>query len=192
MENQVSSQPRIRLTPEEYLALERKAEAKSEYLNGEMIPMPGVSRRHSLIATNIMVDLGTQLYDRPCEVHHDLRVKVSPTGLYTYPDIVVVSGQSTFEDAYIDTLLNPTLLFEILSKSTESYDRGEKFAHYRSVESLGEYVLVSQDNCRIEQFLRQSAGKWLYTETTDPNETIELSSIACRLSVSRVYHRIEF
>ena len=192
MENQVSSQPRIRLTPEEYLALERKAEAKSEYLNGEMIPMPGVSRWHSLIATNVMVDLGTQLHDRPCEVHHDLRVKVSPTGLYTYPDVVVVSGQSIFEDAYIDTLPNPTLVFEILSKSTESYDRGEKFAHYRSVESLGEYVLVSQDNCRIEQFLRQSDGKWLYTETTDPNETIELSSIACRLSVSRVYHRIEF
>ena len=117
---------------------------------------------------------------------------MSASGLYTYPDIAVVTEKPLFEDRYVDALLNPTLILEVLSDSTESYDRGKKFAHYRSIDSLVEYVLVSQSECRIEQYVRQPDGKWLYTETTAPTRSVELRSIACRLSVSRVYHRIDF
>jgi len=193
MENQVSSQPKIRVTADDYLELERKAEVKSEYLNGEIVPMPGVTREHNLISLNIATELRVQLADRPCEVYGiDMRVKVSPTGLYTYPDIVAVCGEPKFEQRNVDSLLNPYLIVEVLSDSTESYDRGRKFAHYRTLDSLKEYLLVSQHECRVEQYLRQPDGKWLYTETTDPNSSLELASIACRLSISRVYHRIDF
>ncbi|PYS53275.1 MAG: hypothetical protein DMG13_13360 [Acidobacteria bacterium] len=189
----MSSQLKVRLTPEEYLRLERAAETKSEYLDGEMLPMPGASREHNLIVTNIVAVLANQLLDRPCEVYPpDMRVKVSSSGLYTYPDVTVVCGEPRFEDPYVDTLLNPHLIFEVLSESSETYDRGRKFSHYRTVESLREYVLVAQSECRVEQFARQTGGQWLYVESTDPNGSIELPSIACRLPLSRVYHRIEF
>ncbi len=193
MEKQLSSEPIIRLTPDEYLALEGKAETKSEYLNGEIFPMPGVTREHNLINLNIVRDLSLQLGDRHCEVYGlDMRVKVAPTGLYTYPDVVAVCGEPEFEHRYVETLLNPHLIIEVLSASTESYDRGNKFAQYRKLDSLKEYVLVSQYECRIEQFVRQLDNKWLYAETTDPNGSVELSSVACRLSLSRVYDRIDF
>ena len=193
MEKELTSQLKTRLTPEEYLQLERAAETRSEYLNGEMIAMPGASREHNLIVTNLLVTLGTELFDRPYEIYPpEMRVKVSPTGLYTYPDVVVVSADPRFEDQYVDTLLNPILLIEVLSQSTENYDRGRKFSHYRRVESLQEYVLVAQTECRVEQYVRQSDGKWVYSETTDPNGNVELTSIACRLPLNRVYHRVQF
>jgi Uma2 family endonuclease len=193
MENNVFSETKTQFTPEQYLELERKAETKSEYLNGEIFPMPGVSRAHSLIVGNLTLELGTQFMDRPCERHGpDMRVKVPATGLYTYPDIAALCGEPRFEDRHVDTLLNPQLIIEVLSESTESYDRGRKFAHYRSIESLLEYVLVSQEECRVEQYVRQDDGKWLYTETTDPNALVELASVACRLSLSRLYRRVDF
>lgn len=193
MENQVSSQPTVRLTPQEYLDLERKAETKSEYLNGEMFPMPGSSRAHNRITLNILTDLSAQLLERPYEVYGlDMRVKVCPIGLYTYPDIAVTYGEPKFEDGHVDTLLNPQVIIEVLSDSTETYDRGRKFAHYRNIDSLREYVLVSQNECRIEQYVRQEDGKWLYTENTDPNGSVDMSSVACRLSLSRVYHKVDF
>jgi Uma2 family endonuclease len=193
MEQEVATQPKGRITPQEYLALERKAEIKSEYLDGEMFAMSGATREHTKIAANITVELGNQLMDRPCEVYPlDMRTKVSPTGLYTYPGIVVVCSEPQFEDAHSDTLINPDLIIEILSDSTESYDRGKKFAHYRTIDSLREYVLVSQTECRIERFSRQDDGNWLYSESTDPNGSMELTSVACRLSLSRVYHKVNF
>lgn len=193
MDNQVSTQPKVRFSPEEYLELERRAETKSEYLDGEIFPMPGVSREHSLIVNNIVTELCNQVVDRPCEVHGpEMRVKIPATGLYTYPDIAVVCGQPKFEDRHVDTFLNPQLIIEVLSDSTESYDRGKKFAHYRSLDSLLEYVLVSQNECRVEQYIRQSDGKWLYSELSDPQGSIELMSGVCRLSLSRIYHRIQF
>jgi Uma2 family endonuclease len=193
MENNVSTQPKVRITPEEYLELERRSETKHEYLNGEVFAMPGVTRQHNLIAVNITVELGMQVIDRPCEVYAiDLRTKVRPTGLYTYPDIAVVCGAPEFEDEREDTLLNPQVIIEVLSDSTESYDRGRKFAHYRAVESLREYLLVSQAECRVERFARQDDSSWIYAETTDPNGAVELTSVACRLTLSRVYHRIGF
>jgi Uma2 family endonuclease len=131
--------------------------------------------------------------DRPCQVYStDLRTKVSPTGLYTYPDIVVVCGEPEFEDDHLDTLINPQLLMEVLSDSTESYDRGRKFAQYRMIESLREYLLVSQYECRIERFVRRDDGNWLYSESTDPNGSIELASVAGRISLARVYHKVDF
>lgn len=181
------------MTPEEYLRLERTAETKSEYLDGEMIAMPGSSYEHNVIVMNILLALGNQLPERAAQIYlPDIRVTVSPMGLYTYPDVVVVCGDSRFEDQHIDTLINPKLIIEVLSESTESYDRDRKFSHYRTVESLREYVLVAQSECRIEQYIRQSDGKWLYTESTDPNASIELTSVACLFPLACVYQKIEF
>ena len=193
MEHEVTTQPNSRITPEEYLALERNAEIKSEYFDGEMFAMSGATREHTQIAANITAQFDNQFMDRPCEVYPlEMRTKVAATGLYTYPDLAVVCGEPRFEDAYMDTLVNPDLIIEILSRSTESYDRGKKFAHYRNVDSLREYVLVAQTECRIERFCRQDDGNWLYSENTDPDGSIELTSVACRLSLSRVYHKVDF
>lgn len=193
MENELTSQLKTRLTPEEYLLLERAAEGKSEYLDGEMLPMPGASRQHNLITLNIGAGLHRQLRNRPCEVYaSDMRVKVSATGLYTYPDVVVVCEEPQFEDARFDTLINPTMLIEVLSESTENYDRGRKFSHYRSVESLKEYVLVAQTERRVEQYVRHSDGKWLYASSGDPSGIIDLTSLGCGLSLADVYHRVRF
>ena len=129
--------------------------------------------------------------DRPCEVFvNDLRVKVSQTGLYT--DVIAVCGLPAFEDAEADTLLNPMLIIEVLSPSTESYDRGRKFAHYRRLPSLQEYILVSQTECRMEKYLKQDGGTWLYSEHTDPTASIELPSMVCRLPIASVYHKVMF
>jgi Uma2 family endonuclease len=192
MEKEVSTHPKKRITPQEYLELERKAEIKSEYLDGEMFAMSGVRRAHSIIVINLLTELNNQFKDRPCEVHGpDLRVKVSPTGLYTYPDVLALCGEPQFEDDYFDTLLNPQLIIEVLSESTEAYDRGKKFAHYRTIDSLREYVLVSQMEYRIESYTRREDGTWNYMESTDPNGSMELTSVACRLSLGSVYHKVD-
>ena len=139
----MSLQPKPRLTPEDYLALERSADFKSEYFDGEIFAMTGASEPHNTIVANTLSEIRQQLKKRPCKVYaNDMRVKVDPTGLYTYPDVVVVCGKARLEDAHLDTLLNPTLIVEVLSDSTEAYDRGRKFEHYRKLESLAEYVLI--------------------------------------------------
>lgn len=153
-------QPKSFLTPEEYLVIERKAEYKSEYFNGEMFAMSGVSPSHVLIVSNIVAELRGQLKQKPCNVYSsDLRVRVSPTGLYTYPDVVVVCGQPQLADEQKDTLLNPTLIVEVLSDSTQDYDRGRKFEHYRSLSSFTEYLLIAQDRCHVEHFVRQADNR---------------------------------
>jgi Uma2 family endonuclease len=193
MEKEMSSQPKALLTPEEYLRIERAALRKSEYLNGEMMEMPGVSREHNLIATNMAAELRSAVFDRPYEIYStDMRVKVSASGLYTYPDVIVADAEPAFEDREVDTFLNPILLVEVLSKSTESYDRGRKFSHYQKIPSLQEYVLVSQYEFRVEQFVRQADGKWLYTETSNPNGHVIFESIACRIPMEGLYHRVNF
>src|SRR5262249_39888199 len=127
----MSTPTKSRFTPEEYLALERAAERRSEYYAGEIFAMGGASRKHIVIVANISGQLWSQLKGRPCRVYpNDMRVKVSPTGLYTYPDVAVVCGLDQFDDDHQDTLLNPTVIIEVLSKSTEAYDRGKKFEHY--------------------------------------------------------------
>jgi Uma2 family endonuclease len=188
----MSSQPKTYITPEEYLTIERKAEYKSEYYNGEMFAMAGASEQHVLIVTNVVAELRGQLRGRPCTVYStDLRVRVSPTGLYTYPDVVVVCGQPQFADEQRDMLLNPTLIVEVLSDSTKDYDRGGKFEHYRSFASFREYVLIAQDRCHVEHFVRQSDNRWLLSETNRLEDTIHLSSINCNLALTEVYAKVE-
>ena len=188
----MTSQSKIRITPEEYLAIERQAAYKSEYFNGEMFAMSGASPRHGLIVTNVVAELRRQLKQRPCTVYStDLRVKVSPTGLYTYPDVIVVGDQPQFDDEQKDTLLNPTLLVEVFSESTKDYDRGEKFEHYRSLTSLAEYVLIAQDKPHFEHFVRQPDNRWLLAETNHLEDTIYLPSIACDLALSEIYDKVD-
>lgn len=188
----MSSQPEIRLTPEQYLTIERQADHKSEYVNGEMYAMSGGTKQHNLITVNVASSLHAQLRKKPCLVYSsDQRVKVSRTGLYTYPDITVVCGESEFDDDQQDTLLNPTVIIEVLSKSTAGYDRNEKFAHYRKLETLREYVLIAQTGYRVEHYLRQSDGNWLLSEIDQIGEIISLSSIECTLALSDVYEKVE-
>lgn len=175
-------------TPAEYLLRERAAEYKSEYRNGRIVAMTGASRRHNLIAGNLFSELRQQLRGRPCEAYmSDMRVKVSPTGLYTYPDVVVACGEIRFEDAHIDTLLNPTLIAEVLSPSTATYDRGEKFAQYRRLDSLQEYVLIAQDAVRVEHYRRQG-DQWV---PIAPDDVLTLATIGCRVSLADLYERVQ-
>ena len=181
-----------RYTQEEYLVLERKADYKSEYINGQIIAMAGTSRRHNLVAGNCYREISLQLRGRRCEIYiSDMRVKVSPTGLYTYPDIVVACGEVHFEDAETDTLISPTVIIEVLSPSTEAYDRGEKFAHYRRLESLQEYILIAQDHVRIERYVRQGV-EWVLSEVSALDGTVHLTAINCSLALSDVYDKVSF
>ena len=189
----MTSVPKRYLTSEEYLAKERKADDKSEYFQGETFAISGASREHNLIAGNINREAGNQLRNRPCEVYQsDMRVKVSRTGLYTYPDVVIACGKPQFEDAEVDTLLNPTVLFEVLSETTEDYDRGKNSAHYRTLPSLQEYVLVAQDKCHVEQFTRQPDNRWLLWETDDLESVLNLPSVSCQLKLTDVYAKVTF
>jgi Uma2 family endonuclease len=180
------------VSPAEYLALERRAREKSEYVNGRIYAMAGTSRFHNLIVINIVRELATQLRDRPCETYaSEMRVKVQRTGMYTYPDVVAVCEEPRLEDAELDTLLNPSVIVEVLSPSTESYDRGEKFAHYRRLESLREYVLVAQTIRRIEHF-RREGDHWVFTEISDPDGELALPSLGCVLRLADIYQRVDF
>lgn len=189
----MSQQIQPYISPQEYLRLERQSEYKSEYVNGQIFAMTGASRKHNLITTNISSSLHTQLKKRPCEVYAvDMRVKVRATGLYTYPDVAVACGEPEFEDDFIDTLLNPTLLIEVLSPSTERYDRIAKSSYYRTMESLAEHLLVAQDEVRVEQYIKQPSGEWVLFEHLTLNSTAHLPSIECSLQLNEVYDRISF
>lgn len=179
-------------TPEQYLQLERQAEYKSEYYDGEIFAMAGGSPEHSLVAANVTRELGQQLLEKPCRVYNsDLRVHTSET-LYTYPDVTVVCGEPQFSDENGDTLLNPTVIVEVLSPTTEAWDRGGKFEQYRQRESLQEYVLVAQDRPHVERFTRQSNGQWLLSEVNGLESAIGLPTIGCELALALVYHNVEF
>ncbi len=180
-----------KLTPEEYLAIERKAEWKSEFLNGEMFAMSGVSREHSLVNTNLTSYLHGAMRGRPCEAYAaDMRVLVSATGLYTYPDLVIVCGEPRFADREVDTLLNPQVVIEILSPSTEAYDRGKKFGHYRAVPSIRQYVLVSQDEPRIDWYVRQPDGPWLFSSAIDLAGSLAIPSLDIHIPLNEIYDRV--
>lgn len=188
----MSSQPAGFLTPEEYLEVERRAERKSEYFRGEMFAMAGATRRHILIVTNLVWALKQRLRTKPCEVYStDMRLRVSPTGLYTYPDVLVVCGEPKFVDDRQDTLLNPVLVIEVLSESTRDYDRGQKFEHYRSLPSLVEYLTIAQDRPHIEKWTRQQRDG-LFAEYNNLGQTIQLTSIAAELPLSEVYDKVDF
>lgn len=181
-----------RLTLAEYLAVERKAAYRSEFFAGEMFAMSDASREHNLISVNLSGALNGQLKDRPCEVYsNDMRVRV-PSGLYTYPDVIVVCGSPKFEDDHVDTLLNPMVLIEVLSESTADYDRGTKFKHYRQIASLREYVLVDQSAAQIEHFVLGGDGKWSLSEITGLDQSLSLDSINCRIPLSEIYRKVQF
>jgi Uma2 family endonuclease len=180
-----------RLTEREYLEIERRAEIKSEFYDGEMFAMSGGTRAHSAIAVNLIRELGNKLKGRPCSVYNsDLRVKIEASGLFTYPDVSVVCGAERLQDD--DILLNPVLLAEVLSESTEAYDRGKKFEHYRQIPSLREYLLISQAEPRIEQFIRQETGDWLLREAAGTAGALELPSLQIPLELGEVFARIAF
>lgn len=188
----MSSEAQKRLTPEEYLAIERQAETKSEYADGAMYAMSGASPRHALITANIVAALAVRLKDRPCFVFaSDLRLNVNPTGLFTYPDVVVACGELKYRDDRRDTLLNPMVLFEVLSESTEAYDRGRKFEHYRALPSLAEYLLVAQDKPHLEQFVKQPDARWLLGEFSRPEEAVTLPSLGCTLALAEIYAKVD-
>jgi Uma2 family endonuclease len=188
----MSTLAKTHYAPEEYLELERAAEFKSEYFNGEIYAMSGASRRHALIVTNLVADLGRQLKKLPATVYSSaLRVKVNPTGLYTYPDVIVMCGEAQFSDEQKDTLINPNIIIEVLSESTKDYDRGGKFEQYRTLESFKEYVLVAQDKPHVEHFVRQPDNRWILTETNRMEDSIELSSIGCTLALTEIYDKVD-
>lgn len=189
----ISIQPQPLLTSHEYLAWERRQETRHEYVNGEIHAMTGASREHNLINGNLFAALHFQLRGKPCEIYNnDMRVKVSETGMYTYPDIVAACGEPEFDDAEMDTLLNPVLIIEVLSESTEAYDRGAKFLHYRNLPSLQDYLLVAQSEYRIEHYVRQAGNRWLLTEYRNIEEALTLTSVDCELRLRDLYERLNY
>ena len=181
-------------SPEEYLAFERGTDARHEYLDGHVYAMAGESIEHSRICVNVAGELRSRLKGSPCEVlSPNMKVVTSPSGLFSYPDVVVICGEPQFYDERRDILTNPTVVFEVLSPSTEAYDRGEKFLRYRTqIETLREYVLVSQHRPLVEHYVRQPDGSWSYSSAGDLSEAIDLPSIDCRLPLSEIYDRIIF
>lgn len=184
--------PKTYVREEDYLEMERASETKHEYYNGEVFEMAGASRKHTIITMNTGASLHAQLRKRPCTVHQsDLRVKIPATRFYTYPDVVVVCGEALFDDRYEDILLNPTLIAEVLSPSTEAYDRGEKFRLYRTSASLQEYLLISQEKVYIEHFQRDGDA-WRLQDADALEAVITLSSIGCTLALADVYEKVRF
>ncbi len=180
--------PQYRMTEDEYLAFERDAEVKHELINGEVVAMAGGSPRHGLIAANITGALIARLRDSSCRpVSSDVRVHVSATGLYTYPDVTVICGPPETHPRDRNAVTNPRVVFEVLSASTESFDRGAKFDHLRRCPSLAEYVLVAQREQRVLHYRRVESG-WLLTEA-GPGEALSLEALACEVPLAEIYHR---
>ncbi len=196
----VQTQPFV--TPEEYLERERRAEYKSEYYRGEIFPlgeprgtdpadMAGAQRNHVLLVSKVVTALNNALQDRTCLVFPaDMRVHVAAYGLYTYPDVAVVCGEEHYLDEQQDTLLNPVLLVEVLSRSTESYDRGTRFAFYRSIASLREYALVSQRQKMVEVFRKNEEGLWVLHEFDEARNDVALASVDCTLRLDDLYANV--
>jgi Uma2 family endonuclease len=185
------AQLKATLSEEEYLAQERAGDTKHEYRGGEIVAIVGASREHNLITGSTYSSLYGQLRKRPCEAYMgDMRLKIGTARQYVYPDIAVVCGEPRFGDDYVDNLLNPTVIIEVLSPSTEAYDRGEKFEQYRTIESLREYLLIAQDRYHIDHFARQDDGPWVLNDAHGLEATISLPSIGCALPLAEVYEKV--
>ena len=178
------------LTPEQYLEIEERSEVRHEYYRGEMFAMAGTTEEHCLIAGNIFGELRNRFEGRPCKVFQsEMRVKVRATGLYTYPDVVAVCGPTQFDQAKKTTLINPMVVVEVLSPSTELYDRTTKLDHYKAIESLVEIALVAQDHARVD-LLRRVEGRWEWTTSLDLKDLLRLESVGCEIPLARIYDRI--
>jgi Uma2 family endonuclease len=184
----MSSLPKSSLTPEQYLEIERQAETRSEFFGGEMFSMAGATWAHTLITTNTVTSLHARLRSGTCRVlSHDMQVRVTAAGLYTYPDALVVCGPPRFLDDRQDTLLNPSILIEVLSPSTEAYDRGRKFEQYRTLESLQAYLLISSERVQAELYTRQPGTQWLLTPFGRLEDVIPLVAAESELPVAGLY-----
>jgi Uma2 family endonuclease len=187
----MAANPKESWTVSQYLALERDTGIRHQYLDGEVFAMAGAEPAHNDIFTNTITRIVTQLKGRPCKVHGpDMRIKTK-SGLYTYPDISIVCGERLFNSDKPRTLLNPTVLIEILSPSTEAFDRGDKFHHYRTIQSLREYVLIASLRERIECFSRQAEDSWRMNVVDQPDGVLTLESIGCLLAIQDVYAEVE-
>ena len=188
----MSTQKIKKLTPKEYLEIERNAEFKSEYYNGEMFALAGASYVHNKISSNIHVSLANQLKGKVCQVFQsDLKIMEQISGLFTYPDIVTICGKPEFYDEEKDVIVNPTVIMEVLSKSTETYDRGFKFELYRRIDTLKDYFMVSQEKVSIEYYSRNADNSWTLKEFNDINQSIEIKSIECILEIKDVYYNVD-
>jgi len=181
------------MTEADYLAFERQSEVKHQFIDGEIYAMSGASEHHNLVVGNIIASVRPQIRGKKCKIYpSDMKVRTPATGSYTYPDVTVVCGESQFDDKQKDVLLNPTLIIEVLSPSTEGFDRGLKFQRYREIDSLQEYILIAQDSPHIERFLRQENGQWLLSEVDGLDASLELTSIGCTLKLAEVYEQVSF
>lgn len=181
------------VTPEEYLAAERLSETRSEYLDGGIYPMTGASLNHGRIVINVATEISLQLRERECDVLvTDMKVRLQESRKFFYPDVCVLCGEPQFHDERTDIILNPGLVVEVLSPSTEAFDRGAKFQAYRTIASLKEYLLVSQGMPLIEQYVRGDDGKWTLTAAAGLESSLTLPSIECTLNLAAVYKRVEF
>ncbi len=180
------------ISPEEYFDMEEAAEYKSEYYHGEIFAMSGASHNHNMIAVNILASLYNSLRDSDCVVYPgDMKVQIEEAEHYVYPDVSVVCGDIEFAENRDDTVTNPVVIIEILSKSTKSYDKGDKFKSYRKISSLRDYILVDQYTCSVEHFYKNDAGKWALDEFEDLNESFKIRSVGAELSLNAIYYRIK-
>jgi len=176
----------------EYLAWERAGTTKHEYYAGTIIALAGSSEAHNLITTNLITTLNTHVANRPCKVYpSDMRLRIPHTKTYTYPDITVVCGPSEFDDAEFDTLLNPLVLIEILSPATERNDRGRKFHQYQTIPTVREYILVEQDEHRVDQYIKQDDGSWIFRAHIAPTSTCLIESLDCAIPLHVMYHKVD-
>jgi Uma2 family endonuclease len=188
----MATRPLSYLTPEQYLEIERAAEVRSEYFNGEMFAMSGATARHNIVVNNLGRALYPQLKGRCRYFTTDLRLLIPSTGLYTYPDLMVICGDVQFSGDRQDIVTNPGVIVEVLSKSTADYDRGRKFVHYRAIHDLSDYLIVSQDSARLEHHSRQPDGSWLLREFTSLADIVKLPSITAEVSLAAVYEDVDF
>jgi Uma2 family endonuclease len=189
----VSTQAKNFLTPEQYLEIERKADVKSEYYQGEMFAMSGAAIPRNQITINVTSSVRAQLRGTRFHVFGgDMRVHVPATGLYTYPDAVAYCGEIQLLDRQLDTLLNPSLIVEVLSPATEAYDRGRKFEQYSSIDSFVAYLLIASDRKHVDLYTRQPDGKWLRASFSAGEDVIDLPCIGCQLKVAEIYEDVEF
>ncbi len=188
----MATQPQTFITPEQYFEIESQAEFKSEYFDGQMFAMAGASLAHNRIVLNTSFALDRQMRDRGCEVFaSDVRLRVGKTGLYTYPDVIAVCEKPRLAEGPFEVLLNPGLIVEVLSPSTEAYDRGRKFENFRALESLRAYLLVAADRVHVDLYTRQPDREWILSEASGLSETIDIRLLECKLALCDVYDRVE-
>ncbi|SLM28294.1 conserved hypothetical protein [Desulfamplus magnetovallimortis] len=186
-------QQKKRVTPEEYLLFEKDSEIRHEYFDGEIFAMVGARHNHTVISSNIVRELGNLLKETSCMVFAgDKRIKIEGIEKYTYPDVVVACDKMELLEDELDSLLNPVVIIEILSDSTEAYDRGLKFTHYQLIPSLEEYILVSQYSCDITKFKKINNKNWIYTSYTSIEQSIKIESIACEIPLAEIYYKVKF